>query len=106
MPTSTVRTEPHRPVGPGPGELCGGAWEFVKCLRTVEVVPNGRTGCAKRRLMDKGVRYILESCRALFGYASRQRHLSPYAQNPFSAIQGSGGPCGSRRARKNARATC
>ena len=63
------------------------AQEFVKHLRTVEVAANGRRGCAKRRLMDKGVRYILESCRAMFGYAARQRHLSPYAPNPFSAIR-------------------
>ena len=63
------------------------AEEFVRYLRTVAVASNGRRGCRKRRLMDKGVRYILESCRALFGYAARQRHLSPYVQNPFSAIR-------------------
>jgi integrase len=63
------------------------AEEFVKHLRRVEVAANGRRGCAKRRLMDKGVRYIVESCRAMFGYAARQRHLSPYAPNPLSSVR-------------------
>ena len=60
---------------------------FVRHLRAVEVASNGRPRAPKRRLMDKGVRYILETCRALFNYAAKRRHLSPYAGNPFAAIQ-------------------
>jgi integrase len=37
--------------------------------------------------LDKGVGFIAEACRAMFGYASRHRHLSPYGANPFAAIE-------------------
>jgi integrase len=63
------------------------AEEFVCYLRTVEVSPNGHPKTAKRRLMDKGLCFVLESCRALFNYAARRRHLSPYAENPFSVLE-------------------
>ncbi len=33
------------------------------------------------------MRYVLECCRALFNYAARRRHLPPYAENPFAAIE-------------------
>ncbi len=60
---------------------------FVQYLRKIEVAPNGHKNTAKRRLLDKGIKYILESCRALFTYAGKRRHLPPYAENPFSAIE-------------------
>lgn len=60
---------------------------FVRHLRTIEVAPNGHKNSTKRRLLDKGVKYILECCRALFSYAAKRRHLSAYAQNPFSIIE-------------------
>ncbi len=63
------------------------AEEFVRLLRSIRVAPNGHPNSATRPLLDKGIKYILESCRALFGYALRRRHLSPYAENPFSALQ-------------------
>lgn len=63
------------------------AEEFVRYLRSIQVSPNGHASTAKRPLMDKGVRYILECCRALFSYAGSRRHLSPYAQNPFRALE-------------------
>lgn len=56
-------------------------------LRTIEVAPNGHKNSAKRALLDKGVKFILECCRALFTYAAKRRHLSPYAENPFTAIE-------------------
>jgi integrase len=62
------------------------AEEFVRYLRTIEVAPNGHRNTAKRRLMDKGVRFILEACRALFSYAVKRRHLSPYAGNPIADL--------------------
>jgi integrase len=37
--------------------------------------------------MDKGLCFVLESCRALFNYAARRRHLSPYAENPFTVLE-------------------
>jgi integrase len=60
---------------------------FVGHLRTIEVAPNGHANSARRPLMDKGVRYVLECCRALFNYAAKRRHLPPYAENPFSAVE-------------------
>ncbi len=60
---------------------------FVRYLRTVEVAPNGHAHSAKRLLMDKGFLYVLECCRALFNYAAKRRHLPPYAENPFSALE-------------------
>jgi integrase len=62
------------------------AMEFVHYLRTLEVSPNGHARTAKRPLMDKGLRYVLECCRALFNFAAKHRHLSPYAENPFHAL--------------------
>jgi hypothetical protein len=62
------------------------AAEFVRHLRNLHVSPNGHANMAKRPLMDKGLRYVLECCRALLNYAARHRHLSPYADNPFALL--------------------
>ena len=62
------------------------AEEFVRYLRTIEVSPNGHPHSKKRPLLDKGIKFILETCRALFNFAMKRRHLSPYAENPFSVI--------------------
>src|SRR5205814_445069 len=59
---------------------------FVHYLRCLEVAPNGHAHAAKRPLMDKGIHYVLETCRALFNYAARRRHLPPYADNPFGTL--------------------
>jgi hypothetical protein len=50
---------------------------FVAFLRNREVSPNGHANSAKRRLLDKGVQFILETCRAMYTFAQRQRHLPP-----------------------------
>ena len=34
-----------------------------------------------------GIKFILETCSSLFNYAQRNRHLSPYAENPFRTIE-------------------
>lgn len=62
------------------------AEEFVVYLRKTQVSPNGHEKTRKRHLMDKGLKFILETCRAMFHFASRRRHLSPYAENPFAAL--------------------
>jgi integrase len=62
------------------------AEDFVHYLRCLEVAPNGHAHAAKRPLMDKGIRYVLETCRALFNYAARRRHLPPFAENPFGTL--------------------
>jgi integrase len=50
------------------------------------VSPNGHSKTPKRKLRDKGLIYILEVCRSLFNYVIRQRHLPPYAHNPFAEL--------------------
>lgn len=64
----------------------GHAEEFVHYLRTIKVAPNGHENSQKRPLLDKGIKYILQCCRSMFGYAIKRRHLSPYAENPFSSL--------------------
>jgi len=62
------------------------AESFVKHLRGLVVSPNGHSKTPRRKLRDKGLVYILEVCRSLFNYAIRQRHLPPYARNPFAEL--------------------
>ena len=62
------------------------AEQFVRYLRSIRVASNGHPNTRKRPLLDNGVRYILETCRSMFGFAARRRHLSPYAENPFSLL--------------------
>jgi integrase len=63
------------------------AEEFVTHLRSLRVAPNGHPNSKKRPLLDKGIQFILESCRTLFTYAAKRRHLPPYSENPFSALE-------------------
>jgi integrase len=62
------------------------AEQFVRYLRSIQVSPNGHKNSVKRPLMDNGVRYILETCRSLFVFAAKRRHLSPYSDNPFASL--------------------
>jgi integrase len=62
------------------------AEEFVVYLRTIKVSPNGHENTRKRPLMDKGLKFILETCRAMFHFAQKRRHLPPYSENPFAAL--------------------
>ena len=61
---------------------------FVRYLRTVRVAPNGHAHTRRRPLRDNGVRYILETCRSLYAYAAKRRHLPPYTENPFAGLGG------------------
>ncbi len=65
----------------------GHAEAFVQYLGTLRVAPNGHPQSATRPLLDKGIQFILETCRSLFVFAGKRRHLSPYADNPFSALE-------------------
>ena len=60
---------------------------FAHYLRRVKVSPNGHPNTAKRSLRDKGVIFILETCRASFNYAAKHRHLPPYHENPFASLE-------------------
>jgi hypothetical protein len=60
---------------------------FVRYLRALRVASNGHAHAAQRPLLHKGLRYVLECCRALFNFAARRRHLSPYAENPFRTLE-------------------
>ena len=59
---------------------------FAAYLRRIEVAPNGHQNTAKRKLRDKGVQFILETCRSMYTFALKRRHLPPYAGNPFSEL--------------------
>lgn len=63
------------------------ASEFVRYLRSKKVAPNGHRRARQRPLRDAGIKFILETCCSLFNYAVRQRHLPPYADNPFRTIE-------------------
>lgn len=63
------------------------AEEFVAYLRGLKVSSNGHNNTMLRPLMDKGIKFILECCRALFSYGVKRRHLSPYATNPFTELE-------------------
>jgi integrase len=56
---------------------------FAAYLRRIDVASNGHKHTAKRRLRDKGVQFILETCRAMYNLALKRRHLPPYVGNPF-----------------------
>jgi len=60
--------------------------DFAVYLRKLEVAPNGHKNSAKRKLRDKGIQYILETCRSMYTFAIKRRHLPPYASNPFSEL--------------------
>src|SRR5207237_8019868 len=52
----------------------------------LEVAPNRHPHTPRRRLRDKGLQFILETCRTLYAFAGTRRHLPPYAGNPFAAL--------------------
>jgi integrase len=58
--------------------------QFLEHLRRVEVAPNGHRNTAKRRLRDKGIRYILETCRSMYHFGIRHGVLPPSLANPFT----------------------
>lgn len=60
---------------------------FVRHLRELKVAPNGHTNTTKRNLRDKGLKFVLETCRSMFNFAIKRRHLPPYADNPFTLIE-------------------
>src|SRR5579871_6058293 len=60
-----LEKRPLRHAGLFSGTL---AVEFVRYLRSVRVSSNGHPNTPKRPLLDKGVRYVLECCRAMFNY--------------------------------------
>jgi len=60
---------------------------LVAYLRRLHVAPNGHANARRRPLRDKGIHFILECCRNVYSYAQRQRHLPPYAGNPFANLR-------------------
>lgn len=60
--------------------------EFVAYLRRVDVAPNGRRRSRRRKLLDKGIRYILETCRSMYRFGHRSRLIDAAVANPFSEL--------------------
>jgi len=83
-----IRFVKSSPVGRTTAQFrVGHAEEFVRHIRTIRVSPNGHPNARLRPLLDKGVLYILFVCRTMFNYATKRRHLPPYAENPFGALE-------------------
>lgn len=62
------------------------AERFTRFLRTTAVSPNGHPHSRTRPLRDKGVLFILSTCRSLYNFGVRRRLLPPYFDNPFTEI--------------------
>lgn len=62
------------------------AEDFARHLRAIRVHPNGHAHSEARPLRDKGVKFILAACRAMYNYAAKHRLLPPYYENPFAAL--------------------
>ncbi len=60
--------------------------EFLRWLRGVQISPNGHAHSRRRPLRERGIRFILNTCRSLYQYAAKRRHLPPFADNPFSEL--------------------
>jgi len=79
--------ENGRAVKSADGVALSTAEQFARYLRRIKTSPNGHPNTATRTLRDKGVLFILETCRAMFNYAAKHRHLPPYHENPFTQIE-------------------
>jgi len=62
--------------------------DFLRWLRRLQVAPNGHCASRRRPLRERGIQFVLNTCRTLYQYAAKRRHLPPYAQNPFSELAG------------------
>jgi integrase len=62
--------------------------DFLRWLRRVQVAPNGHASSRRRPLRERGIQFVLNTCRTLYQYAAKRRHLPPYALNPFSELAG------------------
>jgi integrase len=60
--------------------------QFLRWLRGVQIAPNGHPHSRQRPLRERGIRFILNTCRSVYQYAGKRRHLPPYAENPFSEL--------------------
>jgi len=60
--------------------------EFLRWLRALQIAPNGHPRSRRRPLRERGIRFILNTCRSLYQYAAKRRHLPSYADNPFSEL--------------------
>jgi integrase len=63
------------------------AEKFLIYLRQLRVAPNGHARSAKRPLRDKGIQFILETCRGMLKYGARKRYLPPYQENTFLELK-------------------
>lgn len=57
--------------------------EFLAYLRQLRVAPNGHSNTASRPLRDKGIKYIIDTCRAKFEFARRQGLIPKDLENPY-----------------------
>ena len=60
--------------------------DFVRHLRQKRVAPNGHRRARKRPLRDKTARFVLATCRSIYGFAAKKRLVPPYFDNPFTGL--------------------
>ena len=58
--------------------------QFLRHLRSLQVSPNGHPKTVKRPLREKGIRFVLETCRSLYSFAAKKRLLPPYFEITFA----------------------
>lgn len=58
--------------------------DFVRWLRGQSRCRNGSKTGKKDAYKVGGIKFVLSTCRTAFNWAARNRHLPPYADNPFS----------------------
>ena len=80
--TATAHVVDHAGADADPLDIDVAA--FVTYLRRLEVSPNGHANTAKRKLRDKGLQYILQTCRSMVRFGQQHGLLDKSAVNPFS----------------------
>lgn len=60
--------------------------DFVAYLRRVRTARNGHRNSRRRKLLDSGVRYVLETCRTMYRFGQQRRLLDPALDNPFTEM--------------------
>ena len=57
---------------------------FVIHLRKLHISPNGHPNTQKRGLRDKGLQYVLQTCRSMLKFGHRHGLIAESLRNPFS----------------------
>jgi integrase len=59
---------------------------FLRYLRDLEVAPNGHANARRKPLTDKGIKFILQTCGALYRFGIAHKHIPKQTENPFAGL--------------------